>query len=164
MNDVRQKLPKARPAGEASAGTKRRQTAPPSLAFLLLSFQVQRQAVDTLEAHGRDLDLGATEIIALLWLSLGASPVSGVAKAVGLHPNGTSVLIERMRARRLVKRERSRDDRRLAIVSLTTTGHSLAATLSAKLEQDTGLLLAPLSASERAQLISFLQRLSSPTH
>ena len=162
MSDIRQTLPKAGPPGETSAGARRQDTTPPTLAFLLLSFQVQRQAVDTLEAHGRDLNLAATEIIALLWLSLGTSPISGVAKAVGLHPNGTSVLIERLRARRLVKRERNQDDRRLAIVSLTATGKSLTAALSAKLEQDTGLLLAPLSASERAQLISLLQRLSSP--
>ena len=162
MRQTRRTLPKAGPAGDSSGETHPHQTPPPSLAFLLLSFQVQRQAVDTLEAHGRDLNLAAREIVALLWLSLGASPVSGVAKAVGLHPNGTSVLIERLRARRLVKRERSRGDRRLAIVSLTNNGHSLAAAMGAKLEQDSRLLLAPLSAAERAQLISLLQRLSSP--
>lgn len=157
---MRQTRPKA--GLEASGETQPLRTPPPSLAFLLLSFQAQRQAIDTLEAHGRDLNLAAREIIALLWLSLGASPVSGVARAVGLHPNGTSVLIERLRARRLVKRERSRGDRRLAIVSLTATGRSLVAALSAKLEQDSRLLFGSLSASDRAQLISLLQRLIAP--
>jgi DNA-binding MarR family transcriptional regulator len=136
-------------------------TATPLVDFLLLSSRVQSRVATILEAEGRDFDLTATESMALLWLSRGSSPVSGIAKAVGLRPNGASVLVDRLRARGLVRRQRSRRDQRVVTVSLTDAGRSQASTLSARLKDGLRFLVSPLSPTEREWLVSMMERLAS---
>lgn len=137
-------------------------TPTPLLDFLLLSSRVHGRVAAILDAEGRDFDLTATESMALLWLARGSSPVSGVATAVGLRPNGASVLVDRLKARGLVRRQRSRRDQRVVTVSLTNAGRSQASVLGARLRGGLRLLVSPLSPTEREWLVSMLQRLASP--
>ena len=160
MSGLKRRSPQSGGALDVGQSSEAGATPTPLLELALLSSRVQGRVAAILEVAGRDLDLTATESIALLWLSRGSSPVSGVAKAVGLRPNGASVLVERLRARRLVRRQRSRRDQRVVTISLTDAGRSQASTLSERLRGRLKFLVSPLSPTEREWLVSMLQRLA----
>lgn len=132
-----------------------------SLEFLLLTYRVRGCISDLLQPVSGDFGLAQPDMIALLWLSLGPSTVTGVAKAVGIQQNGASILVERLSARHLVKRRRRQDDRRVVTVTLTDAGRSMVSALMPRLREQLPGFLSSLSGSERDQLVSMLQRLST---
>jgi DNA-binding MarR family transcriptional regulator len=124
-----------------------------------LSFELQGLLAGVISAESREFSVGPTEAVALMWLRRGSSPISGVARAVGIRPNGASVLVERLRTRRLVKRQRSRRDNRVVTVELTETGHDIARALETRVSDRVQITLLPLSHTEQEELAHRLGRL-----
>ena len=133
---------------------------PSPLDVLLLVFRVQGQLATLLAAESRPFHLTPTEALALITLARDSSPVSGIARAVGIRPNGASVLVDRLRERRLVRRQRSRRDNRVVTVDLTDAGRELAQTLTVKAADRLRFALAGFSPDERAQLTTMLNELA----
>ncbi len=132
---------------------------PVDLALLL--FQAQGEFATLLAGDARAEELGPSEVAALLALSRGAAPVSGIARIVGIRPNGASVLVDRLHARGLVTRERSRSDNRVVRVALTPEGEEIARRLEARAEARIESRLSGLTPAEREQLPILLARILS---
>ena len=96
----------------------------------------------------------------LLLRSNGSANIQTIVRAVALHQNGVSILVERLRARGLVERRRDRADRRVANVKLSKAGRDVSGRLEQYLDQPLEALLSPLSAEERLQLVSLFERLA----
>jgi DNA-binding MarR family transcriptional regulator len=95
-----------------------------SMDALLLAFQLQGRLVGLLSAQGCAFELTATEALALVVVGREPTPVSHIARAVGIRPNGASVLVDRLKERRLVRRQRSRRDNRVVRVDVTDAGRA----------------------------------------
>jgi DNA-binding MarR family transcriptional regulator len=132
---------------------------PVELALLL--FQAQGEFASLLSTDARTEELGPTEVAALLSLSRGTAPVSGIARVVGIRPNGASVLVDRLHGRGLVSRERSRSDNRVVRVALTAEGEELAHRLEQRAEARIEARLSALTEAEREQLSVLLARILS---
>ena len=74
--------------------------------------------------------------------------------------NGVSILVERLRCRGLVERHRDGSDRRVANVTLSEAGRDVSARLDRYLDEPLEALLGALSAGERTQLLSLIDRLA----
>lgn len=131
------------------------------LDVLLLVFQVQGRLASLIATESCAFNLTPTEALALITLARDSSPVSGIARAVGIRPNGASVLVNRLRERRLVRRQRSRRDNRVVTVNLTDQGRELADVLTLKAADQLRFALSDFSSAERDQLVSMLKRLSA---
>jgi len=130
------------------------------LDVLLRVSEVQGRFASLVGAESRAFNLTPSEALALIALARGSLPVSGIARAVGIRPNGASVLVDRLRVRRLVRRQRSRRDNRVVIVELTDEGGELTASLIEKVRAQLSTALASLAATEAAQLLSSLATLA----
>lgn len=129
---------------------------------LLLVFRLQGHLAAMVAQECRDDDLGAAEAIALIALTRSPEPISGVAKAAGIRPNGASVLVERLRTRGLVTRERSKRDSRIVTVELTDEGRAVAGKLIERVGDQMRFALSPLPAAEREGLVLLLGRIAGP--
>ena len=128
--------------------------------FLLLSFELQGQMTALLSSESREFHIGPSEAIALIALLDAPTPISGVARAAGIRPNGASVLVDRLKARKLVKRQRSRRDNRVVTVELTDAGREIALALSERAADQVRFALSVLSAGERDNLVAHMRRLT----
>ena len=129
--------------------------------FLLLMFHVQGRLSNLLGAESREYDIGSSEAIALVALLDTPTPISGVARAAGIRPNGASVLVDRLLARQLVRRQRSRRDNRVVTVELTDAGRELAVTITNRITDQVRFALGGFSTAERDQFVSLLRRLAN---
>jgi DNA-binding MarR family transcriptional regulator len=128
---------------------------------LLRVAEVHGRFASLVGAESRAFNRTPSEALALIALARGSLAVSGIARVVGIRPNGASVLVDRLRARRLVRRQRSRRDNRVVTVELTDEGRELTASLVEKVKTQLSAALAPLTATESAQLLSSLATLAS---
>ena len=134
---------------------------PTSAIDVLLSiFEAQGRIASLVGVESRTFGLTPSEALALIALTRAVLPVSGIARAVGIRPNGASVLVDRLRERRLVRRQRSRRDNRVVTVELSDEGRDLTAALIEKVNAKLGAALAALSPGEVAQLVSSLARIA----
>jgi len=90
---------------------------------------------------------------------LEAATVVTLAESLGVDVGGASRLIDRLLAKRLVVRQRTREDARVASVSLTESGRALHPKLEAKAEGVLVEYLRVLSRKETDQLNALLRRL-----
>lgn len=67
-------------------------------------------------------DLSVSEYVVLDVCARGSAKASDVARAIGITPAGGTDAIDRLEARRLVRRVADPNDRRAVLVSLTSTG------------------------------------------
>ncbi|MBI5284215.1 MAG: winged helix-turn-helix transcriptional regulator, partial [Chloroflexi bacterium] len=111
-------------------------------------------------AESRTLGLTPSEALALVALSRDSLPVSGIARAVGIRPNGASVLVDRLRERRLVRRQRSRRDNRVVTVDLSDEGRELTAALIKKVDAQLERVLAAFAPADVTQLVAALGKLA----
>jgi len=133
---------------------------------------IEDQIVAALRRIVRAIDLQSRRIVELCGLTgpqlvllreaarLGGASVSALARAVNLSQPTVSGILERLEKRGLVRRDRSEQDRRSLLVSVT---HEGARTLreAPSLLQDRFLdELARLEDWERTQMLSILQRLA----
>ena len=86
--------------------------------------------------------------------------MSGIAGAIRLSLSSVTGLIDRLVEKKLVRRDRSSDDRRVVQVELTPEGKQLSAAADAGRVEFTRDLLKSLSAEEQETLLSLFDKLS----
>ena len=123
-------------------------------------FAIRGHLVELIEQSSHDLDVTPTEAVALLQLMNEDMTVSEISHAAGLQRSGGSVLVDRLHARRLIKRTPDARDRRVVRVSLTPGGSRIAAVLLERLSSDASDLLRGLGAAQRQRVVLGLQRLA----
>ena len=132
-----------------------------ALDVLLRVFEAQGRLASMVGAESRAFDLTPSEALALIALTRDSLPVSGIARAVGIRPNGASVLVDRLRERRLVRRQRSRRDNRVVTVDLSDEGRELTADLKEKVTAQVARALSALAPGELGQLVAALGKLTA---
>jgi DNA-binding MarR family transcriptional regulator len=83
-----------------------------------------------------------------------------LSNALGIHRSAVVALVDDLEQRGLAERRRDPADRRAYTLYLTPAGHKLLADLEHIADEHDTDLLTALNASERAQLISLLQRVA----
>jgi DNA-binding MarR family transcriptional regulator len=131
------------------------------VAIILPLFAVRGQLVELIEHASRDVDIAPTEAVALLHLANQDMTVSEISRAAGLQRSGGSVLVDRLHARRLIKRTHGQRDRRVVMVSPTPRGSRIASVLLEQMSSPASALLQGLGTTDRRRLASGLQRLAA---
>ena len=152
-------LPPTRRGGAAGSGLDQ------SVLSHVLGYQLARASIHTRAAFhhaiGEPLQLRPVEftILQLLRHNLRATQKQ-LVRALAITAPGMTVLLDRLEARGLLRRERNAQDKRSVFVLLTEAGEDLAATsLQASLNMETELLRA-LSPAERMMLFELLDRVA----
>jgi DNA-binding MarR family transcriptional regulator len=92
---------------------------------------------------------------------LRATSVSALARSVSLSQPTVSGIVERLEKRGLVRRERSDQDRRSVVVTLTDEGHRMLEGVPPLLQDRFRRELDRLEEWERTQILATLQRLAA---
>jgi len=82
-----------------------------------------------------------------------------VAERIGMTRGGVSKLVDRLVRKRLILRSGRTDDRRFQSIALSAAGRRLIPRLAALADQNDDEFFAPLSARERAALVSLMRKL-----
>lgn len=137
-----------------------RKGAPPSHAELDETWRYLREAYHALRRHRiellRQVDLSWSEYVAMQLCVRAPAQPSEIAEAVGVTSAGATDIIDRLEARRLVRRLSHPKDRRAILVELTRAGERLyAETLSSqqKMAQEVS---GALTERERESLVTGL--------
>ena len=91
---------------------------------------------------------------------LGAPSVSTLARSVSLSQPTVSGIVERLEKRGLLKRERSEQDRRSVVVTLTSEGNQILVSVPPLLQDRFRRELDHLEEWEQTQILATLQRLA----
>lgn len=140
-----------------SAETYRREE---SLGWLIK--RITGAVVSMADRHMGPLGLTHAQWAPLLHLRLqGPGPVATLATELNIDPGALTRLLDRLEAKELVRRERSSEDRRVVIVTLTEQGQQATAEVPAVLSDIFNQLLAGFTREEWRSLVSMLQRLAA---
>ncbi|MDI4631478.1 MarR family transcriptional regulator [Pelomonas sp. V22] len=140
-----------------SAETYRREE---SLGWLIK--RITGSVVAMADRHMGPLGLTHAQWAPLLHLRLqGPGPVATLASELNIDPGALTRLLDRLEAKELVRRERSSEDRRVVIVSLTELGQQATAEVPAVLSDIFNQLLSGFTREEWRSLVSMLQRLAA---
>src|SRR6202789_109581 len=82
-----------------------------------------------------------------------------LAGRIGMTRGGVSKLVDRLVIKKLIARQERSDDRRFQSIALTTVGRRLIPQLAAMADQKDVEFFHPLSAGERAALITTMKKL-----
>ena len=82
-----------------------------------------------------------------------------LAERIGMTRGGVSKLVDRLVSKKLITRRERSDDRRFQSIALTTVGRRLIPQLAAMADQNDVEFFHPLSAGERAALITTMKKL-----
>ncbi|MDM4765132.1 MarR family transcriptional regulator [Pelomonas sp. SE-A7] len=146
-----------KPAKFYSAQTYRRDE---SLGWLIK--RITGSIVCMADRHMGPLGLTHAQWAPLLHLRLqGPGPVALLASELNIDPGALTRLLDRLEAKDLVRRERSSEDRRVVIVSLTEQGQQATAEVPAVLSEIFNQLLSGFTREEWRSLVSMLQRLAA---
>lgn len=147
--------PRAAPAHEAPP--------PPFEVGRSLGLQMRRITMLLGNAIDRRMEpLGLTDAQwkPLLRLLLGTpGTAAALARDCHMDAGGLTRLLDRLQAKGLCRRERSKQDRRVVLIALTPAGRAVAEQLPAILAGMQQQLLQGFSAAEEAQLRDYLARL-----
>jgi len=113
------------------------------------------------ECDQRLSDHGLTHAqwVPLLTLHLhGSCPVAELVRALDIDAGAVSRLVDRLEAKNLCRRERSNEDRRVVMVSLTEQGERLTQELTAVLSDVFNAHLKGFSHAEWRTFVELLQR------
>lgn len=92
---------------------------------------------------------------------LNGSSISALARAASLSQPTVSGILDRLEAQGLVRRARSQEDRRSAMVTVTAKGGRVLRDMPSLLQDRFRSELSKLEAWERTQILALLQRLAS---
>ena len=99
-----------------------------------------------------------TEVRLLYELANGEKPTaSELAKRLGLDAGYLSRILSAFKERGLIKKARSKEDGRRSFLSLSGRGKAAFAPLNARSQEETGAMLAKLSAAEQERLVEALR-------
>ncbi len=124
----------------------------------VVSNHVSGAFADRLRAHGATVPEWV--VLRILWDRPMAHP-SDVAREMGLTKGGLTKLVDRLVARRWVRRTDDPDDGRARTLSLTPSGRALVPILAAEADANDAACFAALRPAERRSLVRTLQRLVS---
>lgn len=117
--------------------------------------------VSMADRHMGPLGLTHAQWAPLLHLRLqGPGPVATLATELNIDPGALTRLLDRLEAKGLVRRERSSEDRRVVIVTMTEQGQQATAEVPAVLSDIFNQLLSGFTREEWRSLVSMLQRLA----
>ena len=91
----------------------------------------------------------------------GPMTMSAIARAAGVAPGAATGMVDRLVARKLVKRFGDPDNRRIVQVRLTENGQLMHAAVNKRATKRADELTAPLVPEQRGQLRQVLQALST---
>lgn len=131
----------------------------------LLGFQLARATLATTELFERHIGkpFGLSKVeFSMLMLLLANGPLipKRLAKTLALTPPKTTMLLDRMQGRDLLRRERSEVDRRSQYVVLTEQGTHIARSAAAAAPGAEAALANRLSRAERAILFELLEKVA----
>ena len=106
-----------------------------------------------------ELDLSWSEYVALQLCALAPSRASDIAEAAGITSAGATDVIDRLEARRLVRRESHPKDRRALLVELTRAGERLYTEAQSMLQKTARTFAGELTERERDALVTGLRAL-----
>lgn len=106
-------------------------------------------------------ELSATQVRALFQLERGEACTAGeLAKRADLSPASMTALLDQLEDSGIVRRERSAEDRRRVLVSLTDAGHETLAAKRTLIDARTKELLAPYNDEELGAAIRVMRSLA----
>lgn len=129
-------------------------------AFLLAQLGAHAAARFAERLAEHDLTPPLVGILRLLRISAGESQ-QALAERLGLAPSRLVPLVDDLEARGLVRRERSRVDRRVNVLQLTAAGNEVLATVRTVVGAHEASVLAGIDPGEQATLTALLQRIAA---
>lgn len=128
---------------------------------ILQSLRRMSRAVDL---HSRRLaqacNLTGPQLVCLLEVAAhGPIPVARLAREVYLSPSTVVGILDRLEAKGYVQRERSREDRRVVVISITEAGRAIAARAPSPLHDRLAEGLRRLNKAEQATIAESLERI-----
>lgn len=93
---------------------------------------------------------------------LGACSMGAIAQHLGLGQSTITPLVDRLENQKIVRRIRSKQDRRVWLVELTNKGKKASAAIDESFQAIALEMLHPLSETERITLIELLDRVNAP--
>jgi DNA-binding MarR family transcriptional regulator len=120
-----------------------------------MRWQDVTQAYD--EAVGERLELNAAERRALSFLYGGPQPSGAIASATSLTPAAVTALVDRLEARRLLRRDRSVEDRRKVMVAVTDKAREATGRYYLPLAAEGERFMRNFSAEELRTVLAFLE-------
>ncbi|MEE4144880.1 MAG: MarR family transcriptional regulator [Halieaceae bacterium] len=112
-------------------------------------------------ALGKDTGLTTPQLVVIRAVrEMNAPTVSAVARAVSLSQATVTTILKRLEAKGLIKRERSRADRRAVNVQLTAAGRSLWKTAPEPLQYSFTGRFKKLASWEQHSIVAALERVA----
>lgn len=138
----------------------------PTERYDLRILQSLRRIVRAVDIHSRRLSMShqitAPQLITLLAISdHGPLTIANLSKEVHLSASTLVGIIDRLEAKNLVVRERSKQDRRQVHISITETGRKFAEKAPSPLQETLAYSLAELTPLEQATISLSLERVVS---
>jgi DNA-binding MarR family transcriptional regulator len=136
----------------------------------LLKIQADRlfTAVEEIEKSlvrdlaGAELDLTKPQLRTLIAISrVKCCTMSELGKLTGYPSSALTGIIDRMLKKRLVKRVRDDDDRRIVKVMATDTGSNLATGFQRKLMRSTSVILEKMGPTDREKMVSLIEKIAA---
>ena len=123
--------------------------------------RIRRALVREFEARASSLGITVPQfhVLRCLWRE-DAVPISRIASEAAVDGATLTGVLDRLEGRGLIRRERSREDRRAVRIYLTPAGKELEAPLHATAEAVNELALEGLRPEERQELVRLLDRVA----
>ncbi|MHC8441513.1 MAG: MarR family winged helix-turn-helix transcriptional regulator [Candidatus Eutrophobiaceae bacterium] len=131
--------------------------------YELKILQNLRRIIRSVDIHSRKLntqhDITAPQLITLLAIAEhGPCIITSISKEVHLSPSTLVGIIDRLEAKNYVARERSTEDRRQVLISITKEGKAFAKKAPSPLQETLAEALNKLSSLEQATINLSLER------
>ena len=125
--------------------------------------QSLRKIIRSVDIHSRKLsmqhDITAPQLIALLAVAEhGPLTIASISKEVHLSPSTLVGIVDRLEAKDYVVRERSEEDRRQVLISITKEGKKFAKQAPSPLQETLAEALSDLTSLEQATISLSLER------
>jgi len=134
------------------------------IAFNLRVLQALRQIIRAVDLHSRQLvvqhKITGPQLITLLTVKeQGPVTASTIANYIHLSPSTVIGILDRLEAKRLIRRERDLKDRRLVWVSLTQEGKVLTENAPSPLQDSLAEAISKLPDTEVLMIVESLERI-----
>jgi DNA-binding MarR family transcriptional regulator len=111
---------------------------------------------------GAELDLTKPQLKTLIAVyHAKCCTMSELGKLTGYPTSALTGIIDRMLKKKLVKRVRDNDDRRIVKVTITDTGSSLAAEFHRKLMRCLSVVLEKIGPDEREKMVTLMEKIAA---
>lgn len=127
---------------------------------LMTTLGRRRSLRDPLATACEQMQLTPSQVHALMWLGQdGALTMGELARRIGITEKTVTGVVDRLEREGFVQRERSATDRRVVHCTLATAGQQAYQRLDRMLQQQLGLFLELLDATDRKALFRLMEKL-----